>query len=178
MLPYDAEIEYLESTGTQYIDTGIKFHETDNINYRIDVKVYVYSTASNYSCIINNMYEKAPYPGTVLRYKNNKVTSEIGSQNSIIIGNTNTVLNISYSPNDNRKHNVSSTLFAGYDSKMNPWRFCKLKLYYCKLWNRGELVRDYIPVIKDGVGYLYDKVSKRMFGNDGTGNFIAGPIIN
>ena len=27
-IPYDAEIEYLESNGTQYIDTGIKYMDS------------------------------------------------------------------------------------------------------------------------------------------------------
>jgi hypothetical protein len=36
-LPYDAEIEYLESTGTQYIDTGI----TPGNTYGYEVKFYI-----------------------------------------------------------------------------------------------------------------------------------------
>ena len=38
-------------------------------------------------------------------------------------------------------------------------------IYYCKIWNRGELVRDYIPCIRRS-GYkagLYDMVSKTFF---------------
>ena len=31
-LPYDAEVEYLESTGTQWIDTGVKIEKNDRMD--------------------------------------------------------------------------------------------------------------------------------------------------
>ena len=34
-----------------------------------------------------------------------------------------------------------------------------------------------IPVRKNGLGYMYDKVSGTMFGNSGTGDFILGNDI-
>ena len=34
---------------------------------------------------------------------------------------------------------------------------------------------DMIPVRKDGVGYMYDRVSGELFGNQGTGAFLIGP---
>ena len=33
---------------------------------------------------------------------------------------------------------------------------------------------DLIPVRVGQVGYMYDKVSRQLFGNSGTGNFILG----
>lgn len=36
---------------------------------------------------------------------------------------------------------------------------------------------DFIPVRIGTKGYLYDKVSKRLFGNAGTGSFTLGPDI-
>ena len=49
--------------------------------------------------------------------------------------------------------------------------------YYFKLVTvEGETVLDLIPVRKDGVGYMYDRVSERLYGNAaGTGAFIIGP---
>lgn len=46
-----------------------------------------------------------------------------------------------------------------------------------KLYKSGALVRDYIPVRKGTVGYLYDRVSGALFGNAGTGDFVLGPDI-
>jgi hypothetical protein len=39
----------------------------------------------------------------------------------------------------------------------------------------GEKIQDLIPVRKDGVGYMYDKVSGNLLGNSGTGDFVIGP---
>ena len=44
----------------------------------------------------------------------------------------------------------------------------------CKFLRDGNTIRDFIPVRKNGVGYMYDKVSKQLFGNDGTGSFTYG----
>jgi hypothetical protein len=42
----------------------------------------------------------------------------------------------------------------------------------------GVMVRDYICVKKNDVGYLFDKVSCELFGNaNNTGQFIVGPVV-
>ena len=38
----------------------------------------------------------------------------------------------------------------------------------------NTLVLDFIPVRKNGVGYMYDSISGELFGNAGTGDFILG----
>ena len=51
----------------------------------------------------------------------------------------------------------------------------KGKLYYAKLWNAGTLVRDFIPVIDwSDVPCMYDKVSGELFYNAGSGEFLYG----
>ena len=44
-LPYDAEVEYLESTGTAYIDTGI----TPTLSYSVEMEFYLVSPLSSES---------------------------------------------------------------------------------------------------------------------------------
>lgn len=41
--------------------------------------------------------------------------------------------------------------------------------------NQGNIIQYLVPVKVNGVGYMYDKVSKQLFGNSGTGTFIMGP---
>jgi hypothetical protein len=43
------------------------------------------------------------------------------------------------------------------------------------MYQNGSLVRDFIPVRKGQVGYMYDKISGRLFGNIGSGSFTFGP---
>lgn len=60
-----------------------------------------------------------------------------------------------------------------YDDVINPFRF-----YSGKIWDSSyALVRDFIPVRIDTTGYLYDNVSKQLFGNSGTGDFVLGPDV-
>lgn len=49
------------------------------------------------------------------------------------------------------------------------------RCYYLKFTKNGTVVCDLIPVRVGQVGYLYDKVSGKLFGNSGTGSLILGP---
>ena len=50
------------------------------------------------------------------------------------------------------------------------------KLYWLKFYQNNILVRDFIPVKLNNIGYMYDKVSKQLFGNVGSGSFTCGPV--
>ena len=46
------------------------------------------------------------------------------------------------------------------------------KVYYCKIWDGTELIRDINPAIdEDGVGFMFDKVTHTCYLNLGTGKF-------
>jgi hypothetical protein len=49
--------------------------------------------------------------------------------------------------------------------------FSKVRIY--RFYIEGKI--DLVPVRIGNVGYMYDKVSGKLFGNAGTGNFILGP---
>ena len=53
-----------------------------------------------------------------------------------------------------------------------------IKLYNFRLMEFDKAVMDFIPVRIGDVGYMYDRVTKQLFGNDGTGAFVLGPDIN
>ena len=63
----------------------------------------------------------------------------------------------------------------------NGWNFTYMKLYSFKLYEAGELVRDYVPFMQDGVAGLYDK-KNGTFVTDAIGNApmkvsgIGGPV--
>lgn len=50
-----------------------------------------------------------------------------------------------------------------------------LKISHAGFYVNGVIVRDFIPVRIGTTGYMYDKVSGKLFGNAGTGSFILGP---
>ena len=45
---------------------------------------------------------------------------------------------------------------------------------FFKVTTNNNVVFDLIPVRKNGVGYMYDKVSGTLFGNAGSGAFTYG----
>lgn len=52
-----------------------------------------------------------------------------------------------------------------------------LSVYYCKIYDNGTLIRNFIPAKRnsDNVLGLYDIVNSKFYTNAGTGTFIAGP---
>jgi hypothetical protein len=50
----------------------------------------------------------------------------------------------------------------------------RMKLYSFSLSENGTQIMDMIPVRVGTTGYMYDKVSKTLFGNAGTGDFVLG----
>jgi hypothetical protein len=60
-------------------------------------------------------------------------------------------------------------------SMENP--FNQVLLRSCKFMRGDELLRDFIPVRKGNIGYMYDRVSGQLFGNQGTGEFVLGPDL-
>ena len=51
------------------------------------------------------------------------------------------------------------------------------RVYYFKVWDNNTLVCNFIPVRCGTTGYMYDRVSGQLFGNDGTGDFIVGADV-
>ena len=188
-LPYDAEIEYLEATGTQYIDTGIK----PTTNFKSEIKGQYLQNNDNFDTLLgcydgtnfgvavglqstsggNKLYVQLGRTYNALNNASTLTLHTFTSQlsNSIqsidIDGTTNTA---SYSGN---LPDMTFYLFAR-NRTTTAGSYSNAKIYYCKIWNGGNLVRDFIPVRVGQVGYMYDKVSGQLFGNLGTNNFILG----
>jgi len=201
---YDAEIEYLESTGTQYIDTNIIPNENTGIR--------IYSIHGNYTdkyavglrnntnatrwCIGHKDHEWYCGYGDVIYIFNtiNDGINEYEEKQRIVTDLCEISLN--YMNNKKAKvYNLMSTntyevnlpelsfipsytirLFgtSGVNATYTKWDG---KIYGVKISQGTNLIMDLIPVRKDGVGYMFDKVTKRLFGNNGTGTFILGPDI-
>ena len=72
-------------------------------------------------------------------------------------------------------------LFAGHgylsDTASEP---ATGMIYYAKIWNNDVLVRNFIPAKRnsDNVFGMYDTVTNTFFTNQGTGDFIAGPVAS
>lgn len=188
---YDAEVEYLESTGTQYIDTGISMASNSAVPLKVSVDSY---GVCEHGIIHNNVAAGtwlgvAAMTSTTMRiYKDNyntKITREYSSTRNTRVWDgasgyyENGVLTDSFtagvgSDDITGIHWHLGRLYDFYTGTPRVNNPPGYRIYSAQMWVNGVLVRDFIPVRKNGVGYLYDKVSGKLFGNAGTGAFLYG----
>lgn len=169
------ELEYIESTGIQYLDTGITVNKNDNKELIMSCQLSdddSYAGANGYMQYQASITEGAK--GILkISYKNNietiyfndvlKLTKDWTSAYS----GTNVKLGI---------FKLGETNNIWYNSSAQQIG----KLYYYKLYDNGTLIRDFVPVkrISDNVYGLWDKVNEVLYENAGTGAFIGGPTVN
>lgn len=191
-LPYDAEIKYLESTGTQYIDTGhIPSANTDvEISFSVTSVQATQGIFGQRTGALNNSL-------LLLQYKWNNTTEGwqlrwdrgTGSQNvlspSAGLRYTGTSAGTQFTLNGTTV-SVASTnsggltlyLFAVNQGGSPILLAPALRIYGCKIYVRGVVVCDYVPVRIGTTGYLYNRTTGEFLGNAGTGSFAVGPDIN
>lgn len=179
-LPYDTEVEYLESTGTQWIDSLCKNTETLEFRVKLDnSKMTNRSHSLGYFGTIGywgnlfGTYYRAPiiWVRKTWRY----VGRELGMIEAYCGLDSITINGVicEKEPDKGNSYGGNIEIFRGKDG------CSEIKMYSMQIYDKevsadGTLVRDFIPVRVGDVGYLYDSVSGQLFGNSGTGEFIIG----
>lgn len=184
VLPYDAEVEWLESDKKSLVDTGIDLFDVSDFEMRLRFEV---TSFYNYVALwaeSTDTYESWIYADKSLAVRINNyrvdrnIKLELGNiYNLIITGSNGNSLTLEVNGTTNTITRAFSAvnnllLFGGYTNSGGAWKF-----YAMQLSKNGTKVRDFIPVRVGQVGYLYDKVSGQLFGNQGTGAFIVGPDV-
>ena len=188
-LPYDSEIEYLESTGTQFIE--IPFLPNQDSGYEIDFQVIDWNQSSPFFArwTFNPTYDSFGI-GFTSGYAFALMYGRYSSNHYFLYGSISDKLNRYVVKQYNKKIYVNDSLTVTFtnsvQSNVTPYLFgnhseeqgnskCICKIWSFKYFQENEIKMNLIPVRKDGVGYMYDKVSGQLFGNSGTGSFILGP---
>ena len=191
-LPYDAEVQYLESTGTQWINTGIAPNVIDSkieITYASGsghlfgarthsdpTQRYLWSLyAPGMTTIRGDWIGSKAYISVAASAK--KVTFVSHANGSAILYNDTT-----YAGDSKTTISDSIYLFA-VNTSGSVSVAITMQLYDFKIWQSNLLVRDMIPVrftneSGQSEGAMYDRVSGQLFRNQGTGAFLYGPDKN
>ena len=189
-LPYDKKIEYLESTGYQHIITEL--YGNENIGF--EVKFNFSSTSSpedsnsttifgaRHSPSSNGLQVSAFHGGTV-QYAGSLISglafNEINIDYIVKLLDNGIYVNDSYRTTLNNNEFITPNYITLFALNQNGTIIEHLsgKIYYVKFFNKLtlETLGDFIPVRKNGIGYMYDKISNKLFSNQGTGEFILGP---
>lgn len=188
-LPYDAEIEYLESNGTQRIDTGIVANASTEINWSAaflgtggNYQVLVGAAGNSiysFVCVYNKGTKKCylQYGTTGSLYVEKALTNGVrydfnfvaeNNKATLTIDTTRGVLTTTNTFSDKNIH-----LFANHNGNSGA----NARIYNISITNGANVLFDAIPVRVGQVGYMYDKVSGQLFGNAGTGSFTLGNDI-
>lgn len=174
------EVEYIESSGTQYIDTGFVVNKSDNYVLEIDglfpSQAQAYQGCNGYmQFFVGSKYG-------------------ISNESSISVGNRDTV-RIAYANqtatltvNGSQAESKSWASYSGANVKLGVLRMGDTNngwfsggeasgtIYGYKVWKDEVLVSDCIPCVRnsDNVAGVYDVIREQFITNVGSGVFAVG----
>lgn len=183
------QLEYIESTGTQWINT--EFYPKYNSRIMMDIESlgstpqFVFGTRNVSSAKAKQQFNIYRNSNATIRsdYFGTNVTLSISdaSVRTTIDKNGNTVTMFGQTATNTPVTSGVCTYPLYLFTLNNAGKIdanASFKLYSCKIYDNGTLVRDYVPCInQSGVAGLYDQVNGQFYSNAGTGSFIAGPEV-
>ena len=193
-LPYDHQLEYIESTGSQYIDTGIV--QADNLEVTITYQPVLtsgtvtwgtyfgcgYSDSSSYN-ILGRHYntDAADFNPwfTNSTYGECRVPASTSAMNTMTVKSGRCIkdgVNYTISSVSGRMRSYTMYLFSANYSNTS-WRSqpCRIARFSVST-SAGTKLADYIPVSVNGVAKMYDRVTGTFPKHYGT--FVAGPVAS
>ena len=183
------EVEYIESSGTQYIDTGYK-PTGENMRLVID---YMYTASPNGKSLFG-AESSGTFPITF--YSRSEKTAEfyIGSTYVVVSYNIKTgtrykldchANNGAFTANLNEAAKSETysgsllktiNLFLFTNNGQQSTQLISARLYSCQIYDTEILIRDFVPCYRkvDGAVGLYDLVNNVFYTNAGSGVFAVG----
>ena len=194
-------IRYLESTGTQYIDTGI----VPTIDMAIEVSLDGWNPGASVTQYLFGVHDTT-YKTNV--YAFGKYALDQGGYFRVFVNGSGTMatnvgntergvgtMPVGYVRCDSSSVTIDSTTYPYTDPPSTPLGITRTmylmqkneagsinasrnfvgRLKGCSILDGSTLVRSFIPVRIGQTGYLFDRVSGQLFGNAGTGDFVLGP---
>lgn len=186
------QVEYIETTKTQYIDTGVVPNENTrtfcDFQYTKDPVVGDYDFAvfgSRYSYNIRAYYvsfrgshDESIY-GMNGAFRTNRAFNDTERHTVDFSNNAVYVDNIYQFAMGIDAFTGEHSVFLGavyQPSNVGTIRTSEIKIYSAKMYQDDILIRDYIPCYRksDGVIGMYDLVNNEFYTNAGTGEFLKG----
>ena len=192
------EVEYLESTGTQYIDTGVSAKTGLTVESRAK---YVSNTGILCGAITTSAGNGDRFYAINFSQQNKVaftyLDSAFSASTNLVAGSDYTIKTVlgatrqemfvdgvskGYTAKtDNVDLNFTLGLFALHrGGTFNPEWYSEVSaiVYYFKIWDGETLVRDFVPYLDaSGKPCLWDRVGKKAYYNLGTGEFNYGRKI-
>lgn len=184
------QLEYIESSGGQYIDTGFK----PNQDTRVVMDFQLVSAYSSIRALFGVRDESSGTAEQQFVFWNNGTTSfrtdffgtqetinGLDDENRYTVDKNKNITSIGgktvSNPPANGQDQYNLVLFA--INTIGDVSFgSAFKLYSCQIYDNGNLIRNYIPCKNQSneIG-LYDPTDGVFYGNSGGGAFTPGPEI-
>ena len=194
-------VEYIESSGTQYIDTGVV--PDDTTGFYVDAQkqlndnsdaVIIGARTGTARCWLNIDHSNAGRGNVSIGWINYTAGTEAGAEFigldrfkiSVNLNNSRVCLidDVEFANGTNLLKSTLSTqsypfyLFGANDK--GTFNIAgSYKCYAVKISKNNTIIRNFIPVkdIINNVYGMFDTVTEKFYGNAGTGAFTAGPEI-
>lgn len=197
---WESLTDYIESSGTQWIDTGY----TTKLNTKYEAVVNVSDTTHNWPCVFgaratdgdndasqsallafswNNGYIN-PMWGTgssafdsKANYLEKKTKIELSADGALlltdgIVCRGAALTATSYSPTD--QYSIWLFNLNNHGGEFSSATRCNMKLYRFRIYEGSALVHEFVPWTDNGVACLKDTVTGNLKYNAGTGAFVRG----
>ena len=202
--PGYTEVEYIQSIGNQVIHTGIAYNSS--IGVSIDAQHLELPNTGKVCATIGWIRTTSqPYYGwglhlsnssgtSTIRYKchygSNSAVAELSSSNFLdrftashnLYNNGKVIYNGTTKVSSGvRSDKTAYICIFGYGTSDSGdyWWSSKMKLYSCKITSGSDLIRDYVPCVRDedGAAGVFDLVTKSFLGSSNSNNFIIGNLV-
>lgn len=181
------EIATITSTGTQYIDTGVNASSSIKIEVGLPSPNLLIYNGVLYGGGIDwqNTYIQGEFDkDTTFAFNNDfrVVTLPTDSTDFILVQDSNKIY-----ANDKLVHTFAAATFSTdypiylftYNRGGTTGEFGSYTISYCKVYDNGELVRDFVPCYKkdNNEAGLFDLVNNTFHSNKGSDSFVKGENI-
>ena len=176
------QLEYIQSNGAQYIDTGVKPDQ----GYTLNVKFQTNQTSGGGIAVSDTAWQSNGFGVwcNAAEFGNNTtldvalngdepIEAELSQQGLYVNGA------LTWAPAASTFTVKQNMVLMALNRNGNISEYLTGKLYYVKLYSGTTLVRDFIPC-EDSTGEvgLWDNVTSTFYQNAGTGSFTAGPEVS
>lgn len=181
------EVEYIESTGSQYIDTQYQMTSATKVELKVTITNPIASSLA-IGCWDTNLngflfgidadgqfrfaYANGGWNGESVTYDSN--------QHIIYVDGTNAKLDgVVKATAGNKAITTTSNIYLLWIGSYQKLNKAAARIYYCKIYNNDILIREFIPCYRklDNTAGLYDLANGVFYANQGTGVFLMGEAV-
>lgn len=181
-------VDYLQSSGTQWIDTGYRYGASSDVEIKFDSPGTDNGTDLGAQDSNDAKYKFVIVLAGILlwlgRGSGGNNINVNGMKKPITLRNIGKLFKVTDDAGEERTQAIEDAGYVGPEQTIylfarhtptGATNMSKSQIYYCRFYENGELVCDIRPCLDaKGVPCMYDLIRRRTLYNQGTGSFTWG----